>query len=209
MISTKGLRFKYNQNQQLFNFPDINLSASENLLVLGKSGVGKTTFLHLLAGLIKPQSGNITICQTEINKLSAQKLDKFRGQQIGLVFQKNHAIRSLTVLENLKSRLYFSKNQIQTSVIEDVLKDLDLLELQDRNINELSVGQLQRLGIGMAVIHNPKLILADEPTSSLDDENCSAVIELLFKQAQKNNSNLIVITHDNRVKPYFQNAMTL
>lgn len=209
MISTKGLTFTYNQNQQLFDFPDLNLSESENLLVLGKSGVGKTTFLHLLAGLIKPQSGSITIGQTKINALSSQKLDTFRGQQIGLVFQKNHAIRSLTVLENLKARLYFSKHQIHTSHIEEVLKDLDLLELKHRPINELSVGQLQRLGIGMAVIHNPKLILADEPTSSLDDENCSAVIELLFKQAQKNKSSLIVITHDNRVKPYFQNSITL
>jgi putative ABC transport system ATP-binding protein len=209
MITTKGLTFKYNQNQNLFRFPDIELSESENLLVLGKSGVGKTTFLHLLAGLIKPESGSITINQTEINTLSPQKLDTFRGQQIGLVFQSNHAIRSLTVLENLKARLYFSKNSIQVATIEALLKDLDLLELKHRNINELSVGQLQRLGIGMAVIHNPKLILADEPTSSLDDENCSAVIELLFKQAQKNKASLIVITHDHRVKPYFQNSITL
>jgi len=209
MITTKGLTFKYNQNQNLFRFPDIELSESENLLVLGKSGVGKTTFLHLLAGLIKPESGSITINQTEINTLSPQKLDTFRGQQIGLVFQSNHAIRSLTVLENLKARLYFSKNPIQVAAIEALLKDLDLLELKHRNINELSVGQLQRLGIGMAVIHNPKLILADEPTSSLDDENCSAVIELLFKQAQKNKASLIVITHDHRVKPYFQNSITL
>ena len=209
MITTKGLTFKYNQNQNLFRFPDIELSESENLLVLGKSGVGKTTFLHLLAGLIKPEVGSITINQTEINTLSPQKLDTFRGQQIGLVFQSNHAIRSLTVLENLKARLYFSKNPIQVAAIEALLKDLDLLELKHRNINELSVGQLQRLGIGMAVIHNPKLILADEPTSSLDDENCSAVIELLFKQAQKNKASLIVITHDHRVKPYFQNSITL
>jgi putative ABC transport system ATP-binding protein len=209
MITTKDLTFKYNENQNLFRFPDIELSESENLLVLGKSGVGKTTFLHLLAGLIKPESGSITINQTEINTLSPQKLDTFRGQQIGLVFQSNHAIRSLTVLENLKARLYFSKNSIQVATIEALLKDLDLLELKHRNINELSVGQLQRLGIGMAVIHNPKLILADEPTSSLDDENCSAVIELLFKQAQKNKASLIVITHDHRVKPYFQNSITL
>ena len=209
MVKTENLTFKYDKNQTVFEFPDIDLQKQENLLVLGKSGVGKTTFLHLLAGLLKPNSGNILFNENSLNELSSQKLDTFRGQNIGLVFQNNHAIRSLTVFENLKARLYFSKKPIDVKAIDDLLSELGLIELKNRKINELSEGQLQRLGIGMAVIHNPGLILADEPTSSLDDDNCAKVIELLLNQAKSNNANLIVITHDGRVKPYFQNSMTL
>jgi len=179
------------------------------VITSGKGGVGKTTLLHLLAGLIKPQSGDVFIKNTDIFNLSSQKLDNFRGTHIGLVFQKNHAIRALSVFDNLKARLYFSNNSIDENAIDQLLNDLDLFELKHRKINQLSEGQLQRLGIGMAVVHHPNVILADEPTSSLDDENCSIVMELLFKQAQKNKANLILITHDNRVKPYFQNAITL
>jgi putative ABC transport system ATP-binding protein len=209
MIKTENLKFKYGANGAEFSFPNIDLGEEENLLVIGKSGVGKTTFIHLLAGLLKPLSGKISINQTDLDALSAQQLDAFRGQNIGLVFQKNHAIRSLSVFDNLKARLFFSNNQISENTLDDLLKDLDLSELKHRRINQLSEGQLQRLGIGMAVVHNPYLLLADEPTSSLDDENCAVVIDLLLKQAKKNKANLILITHDNRIKPYFQNSMTL
>lgn len=209
MVKTANLKFQYNSNQKPFEFPDITLAEEDHLLILGKSGVGKTTLLHLLAGLIKPQSGDVFIKNTDILNLSSQKLDNFRGIHIGLVFQKNHAIRALSVFDNLKARLYFSNNSIDENAIDQLLNDLDLFELKHRKINQLSEGQLQRLGIGMAVVHHPNVILADEPTSSLDDENCSTVMELLFKQAEKNKANLILITHDNRVKPYFQNAITL
>ncbi len=142
-------------------------------------------------------------------RLTNNQLDQFRGQAVGLVFQKKHAIQSLSVLENLQARLFFSKKNVATSAVETLLKQLGLYEFKDTRVNELSEGQLQRLSIASAVIHQPKVILADEPTSSLDDENCKIVIELLIEQAQKNNANLIVITHDFRIKPFFQNAITL
>lgn len=209
MISTENVTFQYPEKGQTFRFPDMNLKQGENLLILGKSGVGKTTLLHLLAGLLQPTSGNITINKKEINTLSPRKLDTFRGQNIGLVFQKNYAIQSLTVIENLQARLLFSKVSRTNNELIDLLTELQLIELKNRKIQQLSEGQLQRLGIALSVIHQPKIILADEPTSSLDDENCTIVIELLKKQAQKNNANLIVITHDNRIKSSFQNSITL
>lgn len=209
MISTENVTFQYPEKGQTFSFPDMNLKQGENLLILGKSGVGKTTLLHLLAGLLQPTSGNITINKKEINTLSPRKLDTFRGQNIGLVFQKNYAIQSLTVIENLQARLLFSKVSRTNNELIDLLTELQLIELKNRKIQQLSEGQLQRLGIALSVIHQPKIILADEPTSSLDDENCTIVIELLKKQAQKNNANLIVITHDNRIKSSFQNSITL
>ncbi len=209
MIKTEDLTFHYKQGQHTFSFPNIVLRQQENLVILGRSGIGKTTLLHLLAGLLKPVGGNIIIHGTAINTLSANKLDTFRGQNIGLVFQKNHAIRSLSVIENLQARLFFAKKDMNDAAIDQLLEELGLLEYKNSKIKQLSEGQLQRLGIALSVVHNPKVILADEPTSSLDDENCKIVIELLKRQAEKNNANLIVITHDHRIKPFFQNTMAL
>ncbi|NQY07396.1 MAG: ATP-binding cassette domain-containing protein, partial [Flavobacteriaceae bacterium] len=206
---TEHLTFYYQQEQQAFSFPNIDLKDQDDLLIVGESGIGKTTLLHLLAGILKPISGNVVINNTALNSLSASKLDAFRGQYIGLVFQKNHAIQSLSVYENLQARLFFAKKKIDTTTIDILLKELDLLEYKHRNIKVLSEGQLQRLGIAMAVIHNPKVILADEPTSSLDDTNCNLVMELLQKQARKNKANLVVITHDHRIKPFFKNSISL
>ncbi len=209
MVTTENLTFYYKKEQHTFSFPDIFLEKQEDLLVLGKSGIGKTTFLHLLAGLLKPVNGTICIADTAINSLSARKLDIFRGQNIGLVFQKNHAIQSLNVFQNLQARLFFSKKAIHPKAIDQLLIELGLIECKNSAIQELSVGQLQRLGIALSVIHNPKVILADEPTSSLDDENCKIVIELLKKQAKQTEANLIVIAHDHRVKSFFSNTITL
>lgn len=209
MVKTNGLLFEYSPRETSFKFPDISLENGENLVVLGKSGIGKTTLLHLLAGLLRPKDGAIIIDEVPIHSLSNRKLDEFRGKNIGLVFQKNHAIQSLTVLENIKARLFFAKKIISSTVILDLMEQLQIADCQNKRVQELSEGQLQRLGIAMAVVHRPQLILADEPTSSLDDENCKAVIQLLMDQAATNNANLLVITHDQRIKPFFQNSLVL
>ena len=209
MIQTHDLTFQYRKNEHVFSFPNINLEAQENLLILGKSGIGKTTLLHLLAGLLKPLQGKIVVGDVDINSLSTAKRDKFRGRNIGLVFQKNHALPSLSILENLKARLFFSGKTIDSGIIETLLKQLDLTDCKNNKVNEISTGQLQRLGIALSVIHNPEIILADEPTSSLDDENCKIVIELLKHQAAATNANLIVITHDQRIQPFFKSSIKL
>lgn len=209
MIETNNLTFQYNNREQVLSFPDLTLNKDENLLILGKSGVGKTTLLHLLAGLLKPASGSVTIDKVALSSLKNNELDKFRGKNIGFVFQQKHAIQSLNVFENLKARLFFSNETVNNKEIESLLIELGLLEFKNSKINELSEGQLQRLGIALSVIHKPKVILADEPTSSLDDENCKVVIELLKKQAKQTNANLIVITHDSRVKSFFKKTITL
>jgi len=209
MIRTDNLTFNYKKAERSFSFPNINLKKGENLLILGKSGIGKTTLLHLLAGLLKPISGKVIIDKVDIHSISHSELDKFRGRNIGLVFQKKHAIQSLNVLENLKARLFFSGKPINHSTITFLLEQLDIINCKNSKINTLSEGQLQRLGIAMSIIHNPQVILADEPTSSLDDENCRIVIELLIRHAKFSGVNLIVITHDHRIKSLFSNSITL
>ncbi|MCB4809114.1 ATP-binding cassette domain-containing protein [Tamlana sp. 62-3] len=209
MIQTQNLTFKYKNQKTAIGFPDIHLKENEHLLILGKSGIGKTTLLHLLAGLLKPETGNVTINNTNINTLSSSKLDKFRGENVGLVFQQKHAIQSLSVIENLQARLFFSNKKENQNKLNDLLEQLNLTACKNNKINQISEGQLQRLGIALSVVHNPQVILADEPTSSLDDENCEAVINLLKQQAEKNKAHLIVITHDQRIKSFFENTMTL
>jgi len=209
MIQTNNLTFQYKKEQSVFHFPNIHIKEKEDLLIVGKSGIGKTTFLHLLAGLLQPTDGDVVIDNKNISILSPSKLDSFRGQHIGLVFQNNYAVQSLSVFDNLQARLFFSEKRIVNADIDQLLEDLDLINQKHQKVNELSFGQLQRLGIALSVIHNPKVILADEPTSSLDDENCSIVINLLKKQAEKNKANLIVITHDQRIKQFFQNTIVL
>ncbi|NJB37416.1 ABC transporter ATP-binding protein [Croceivirga sp. JEA036] len=209
MISSNSLTYQYPSSSSVLAFPNLNLDEAESLLILGKSGVGKTTFLHLLAGLLNPATGNVTINHTNITTLSAKALDAFRGKQIGMVFQNNHALRSLTVLENLKARLYFTKKTSNKIALIELLNVLGIADCQNKKTNELSIGQLQRLGIALAVVHQPKLILADEPTSSLDDTNCTKVMQLLQEQATANKANLIVITHDQRIKANFKNVLSL
>ena len=209
MIHTDHLTFQYKKTENKFSFPNITLKERENLLILGKSGIGKTTLLHLLAGLLKPTTGTVRIDQVDIHTFTPSALDKFRGETIGMVFQKKHAVQSLNVLENLQARLFFSKKKDKNKAIERVLKQLDLFDYKHHKVTELSEGQLQRLGIASAVIHQPKVIFADEPTSSLDDENCKIVMKLLIEQAEKTNANLIVITHDSRIKPFFHNTISL
>lgn len=209
MIKTKNLTLQYNSNGDLFHFPDIDLPDEESLLILGKSGIGKTTLLHLIAGLLQPKSGSVTIDNSNLQTLKNKNLDQFIGKHIGLVFQKNYANRSLNVIENLQARLYFSKQKQNKSHVENLLKTLNILECKTKRINELSEGQLQRLGIALSVVHQPKVILADEPTASLDDDNCKIVLQLLLQQSKLNKANLIVITHDQRVKPMFKNILEL
>ncbi|QDO94450.1 ATP-binding cassette domain-containing protein [Formosa sediminum] len=209
MIQSNNLSFQYTKTGQVFGFPNISLEKQQHLLILGASGIGKTTLMHLLAGILKPVSGEIIINQTALTALKHRELDQFRGRKIGLVFQQKHAITSLNVIENLQARLFFSKKPVNHNKIDALLSQLDLLEFKTSKVNALSEGQLQRLGIALAVIHEPQVILADEPTSSLDDVNCKIVIELLLKQAAQTQAHLIVITHDHRIKPYFQNTIAL
>ena len=207
MIRTKGLNFKYN-DQASFSFPDINLGKDENLLIIGSSGIGKTTLLHLLAGLLESNSGSIELYGQDISKLTQHQIDKFRGQNIGIVFQKPHFVNSLTVKENLQLAQYLGNKKDQNRII-DILSSLDILNKENKRPKKLSQGEKQRASIAMAIVNSPKLILADEPTSSLDDENCDRVIKLLKKQASEFKAQLIVITHDNRLKKHFKKSIKL
>lgn len=189
--------------------PDLFCQAGSTLLVTGNSGKGKTTYLHILAGLLKPKSGEIFIDNNEITHLKGSKADKFRGKNIGVVFQKSHFIASLSVLENLEMASWLATGKKHTKRAKELLNKLDILEQAHKQPSQLSVGQQQRVSIARALMNEPKVLLADEPTSSLDDKNADNVIELLESLSKEYKAALIIVTHDSRIKAKFTNQITM
>lgn len=208
MISTKNITFSYNKDQT-FIMPDLFCQAGNTILVTGNSGKGKTTYLHILAGLLQPNSGEIMIDNKEITHLKGSKADKFRGKNIGVVFQKSHFIASLSVLENLEMASWLATGKKHKVRAKELLQKLDISEQAHKLPSQLSVGQQQRVSIARALMNEPKVLLADEPTSSLDDKNADNVIELLENLSKEYKTALIIVTHDNRIKEKFSNQITM
>ncbi len=208
MITVKSLHHRYSDKATLA-FNDWDIAEGSLWLMLGNSGSGKTTLLHVLAGLLRPTSGEVTINGTVINHLSEKRLDHFRGQHIGLVFQRAHLIKSLTIAENLAIAQSFAGLPVDRNRINEVLQSLGIPDQLHKYPSQLSQGQLQRVSIARAVINKPALLLADEPTSSLDDENAALVIELLIRQSDLSGATLVVATHDRRVKERIPNEYTV
>lgn len=190
-------------------FPDIHCSSNEHLLILGPSGAGKTTLLHLLGGIISPVKGEIIIGGTPMHLLRGSRLDKFRGKHIGLVFQKAHFIRSLNAMENLLFTQHISRIPVDRKSAQHLMEKLSIAHKAKSKTHSLSVGEQQRLAIARALINKPDVILADEPSSALDDQNCIAMINLLLDVATENQANLIVVTHDSRIKDMISNKIYL
>jgi ABC-type lipoprotein export system ATPase subunit len=208
MLQAQNLKFSYGGSHTL-SFPNIECQDGEHWLLLGQSGSGKTTLLHLLGGLLSPQSGSIKVGETEMSRLNGSSLDKFRGQNIGIIFQTAHFVKALTVQENLILAQQLAGKKIDKQLIISILQKLNLEHKLKSKTSELSVGEQQRVAIARALVNSPALILADEPTSALDDKNTDEVIQLLEKTASEANATLIIVTHDNRLKDYFKNQILL
>lgn len=208
MITTKNIKFSYSKEQE-FVFPDLYCEAGNTILITGDSGKGKTTYLHILAGLLRPKSGEITIDTTNVLALSEKETDNFRGKNIGVVFQKSYFIAALTVLENLEMASWLASGKKQTDRAKKLLQQLDIENQASKLPSQLSIGQQQRVSIARALMNEPKVLLVDEPTSSLDDKNAEKVIELLTFLSKEYKAALLIVTHDSRIKEKFTNKITL
>lgn len=208
MISIKSVSHSYG-NVHRIGFKDWEINNGEQWLLLGESGSGKTTLLHILTGILKPATGAVNMDGTSIYSLSSRELDQFRGRNIGIIFQRPHLIKSLTIAENLVMAQSFAHLPEDLKRANEVLISLGIADKKNSYPSELSQGQLQRVSIARAVINKPALLIADEPTSSLDDKNAQAVLELLLQQSGLNQATLIVATHDKRVKDAFTNTYEL
>ncbi|MGB0368901.1 MAG: ABC transporter ATP-binding protein, partial [Flavobacteriales bacterium] len=167
------------------------------------------TLLHLLAGLMNPKNGSIKIGETEFQSLSGSSKDRFRGENIGIVFQQSQFVKSISVLSNLKLARSLAGLKENTSLAESLLGELGIEARMHAKPSELSIGERQRASIARALVTEPKVVLADEPTSALDDENCETVADLLQQTVTSRGAALVIVTHDQRLKNRFQNAITL
>lgn len=178
-------------------------------LLLGPSGSGKTTLLHILAGILRPTSGRACIAGQDISQLSKTGLDRFRGRNIGIVLQRLHLLPSLTVAQNVQLAQYLAGLPQDHARVREVLSGLDLADKADVRPHTLSHGQAQRAAIARAVVNRPRLLLADEPTSNLDDMRCAQALDLLLAQATACGATLVIATHDQRVKSRVSNQFQL
>lgn len=208
MFALKSIRHAYN-GQEVLRLDDWSAAQGEQWLVLGPSGSGKTTLLHILAGILTPSEGSVSIAGQDIAQLAASELDRFRGRHIGIVFQRLHLIPSLTVLDNLLLAQYLAGTKQDLKGAHVLLTSLGLGDKAHRRPQALSFGQAQRAAVARAVVNQPGLILADEPTSNLDDANAAAALDVLLAQARSRNATLVIASHDRRIGERFERKITL
>jgi ABC-type lipoprotein export system ATPase subunit len=208
MIEATDLTHVYD-GKSVLRSAAFTLARREACLILGGSGSGKTTLLHILAGILKPTQGEVHINGTPIGTLSGGALDHFRGRHIGIVLQRFHLIGAITVLQNLMLAQTLAGQPADDAVAMRALETLAVAHRASAYPRELSHGQAQRVAIARAVINGPSVILADEPTSNLDDAHCAEALKLIRAQAQACDAALIIATHDSRIKSEIEKRIEL
>jgi len=208
MFVIRNLKHAYDSTEVL-NVAAWQVEQGSQWLVLGPSGSGKTTLLHILAGILRPIAGSVSIAGEDLLALKPAELDRFRGQRIGIVLQRLHLVPSLTVRNNLLLAQYLAGLPQDSARAREVLASLDVAEKAGAYPHELSFGQAQRVAVARAVVNRPKLLLADEPTSNLDDARCEQAYGLLESQARACGATLVVATHDQRIKARMRNHYVL
>lgn len=201
MIYCNGIKKQFSTLEQDLHWAidEISIIKGERILVSGPSGCGKTTLLNLLAGLLRPDEGTITIAGERIDNMNPSDVDIFRGHHLGLIFQSFQLLSTLTVMDNLllgarygrkwsPSEAYLHANRLLTEV--------GLIQRANSYPRMLSIGEQQRVAIARAVINEPAVLLADEPTASLDKNNASAVLDLLFRVCDTHNTTLVIVSHN-------------
>ena len=215
-IRLDSVRFYWSKNKDFKIFiPALKISEGEKVLLLGESGSGKTTLLSLISGFLSPISGDIYLNEKNINRLSARSRDQYRSDNIGIIFQQFNLLPYANVIDNIILPLYFSKvraskiiNQKETAV--NLCKSLRLPDtVASMQASNLSVGQQQRVAVARALIGNPSLVIADEPTSSLDSDAQNIFLDLMFAQIEKNNSSLLMVSHDTSLSSYFDRVIDI
>jgi len=191
VLSLNGVRHRYGEREVL-SLERFEAAQGEKWLVLGPSGSGKSTLLHILAGLLNPSSGTVQV-----------------ARPIGIVPQKLHLISSLDVEQNLLLAQYLAGAKQEPARAAQVLASVGLADRAHARPHQLSHGQAQRVAVARAVMNRPRLLIADEPTSNLDDAHCEAALDLLEAQAAECGATLVVATHDARAKPRFTNRLAL
>lgn len=208
MIQARSLAYRYPQGPAL-SFPDVEVPQGGTLLLQGRSGAGKSTWLALVAGLLTPTSGQLLVAGQDLAPLRGGERDRWRGRSIGFLPQKLHLSDALSVQRNL-ALVYFAAGLAEDKVaVRAALDALGVAELAHRLPGQLSGGQAQRVALARATLLQPKVLLADEPTASLDDQAAAAAVGLLRDAARRCGATLVVATHDARVRDALRGAQVL
>ena len=216
-IAIKNLSFAYKSAEGFgLSIPELHLSRGKTYLLLGPSGSGKSTFLNLLAGILRAQSGALHIADQDMMTVGASAIDRFRGEHIGFIFQSLNLIPWLTVRDNIALGLTFAPKRRQSLEQETLQAIADLAQamnidaaLLTSSAGQLSIGQQQRVAAARALIGAPDIILADEPSSALDDANTTAFFDLLMARLDRSRQMLLVVSHDTRLVDYFDEVLQI
>ena len=215
-IDVARLRFRYGRGPWVLDIPELTLERGTRAFLFGPSGSGKTTLLGVLAGVLKPEEGEVKVLGRDLGSLSGAQRDAFRAEHIGYVFQMFNLIPYLSVLDNIalparmnaarRARLDGVGVKEAAALLADHLHIGDLLR---KPVTELSVGQQQRVAACRALIGGPELIVADEPTSSLDFDRREAFLELLFRECERAGATLVFVSHDRTLEDMFSRRISL
>lgn len=198
MICTRSLTYHYPNGPKL-QFPDVDVAQGEVLLLSGPSGCGKSTWLALVAALVAPTGGELTVAGQPLAALGSVALDAWRARAIGFLPQRLHLSPALSVYENLMMAQWASGQVEDGERIRAALQALGVQDLARRMPSQLSGGQAQRVALARAVLLQPRVLLADEPTASLDDEAAHDALHLLLHTAGLHQATLVIATHDARI----------
>lgn len=201
MIEIRNITKTYGKKPNIFTaLSDVNFSLPDgaSVAILGKSGSGKSTLMHVMSGLDRPQKGEVVIDGQNILKLKEKQVDRFRAQKIGFIFQSFYVQGNEKVSDNVSLPLEIARQPIgaRKKKIQAALKAVDLQEKINNKAKDLSGGQKQRLAIARAIVGDPKIIFADEPTGNLDSTTGSKIEELLFGYNKNKGATLVIVTHD-------------
>jgi putative ABC transport system ATP-binding protein len=212
----RDVRFAYRRGPDVLDLAELRVERGERLFLHGPSGSGKTTLLGLLAGVLAPRSGSVTVLETPLGSLSGGLRDRFRAEHLGYVFQMFNLIPYLSVRENIVLPCRLSSRRRARLAGRDLTAEaatlaarLEIDGLLDSPVTELSVGQQQRVAVARALIGAPELVVCDEPTSALDTDRRDRFLELLFARCEEAGSALVFVSHDLALAPRFGRTVAL
>ncbi len=208
MLRINNLKAGYN-GKTVVDLAAFNVEQGKKCLIRGISGSGKTTLFYAIAGFGQVQGGTVSVAGTDIYKLTEGERDRFRGDKMGIVFQTLHLVKSLTVLENILLGAFMNKRDQNVTYARELLARLGIADLANRPTSDISQGQAQRVAIARALLHKPALLLADEPTSSLDNTSALNVIALLKSLSTETGATLLVSSHDDRIQNAFDQILEM
>ena len=194
---------------QVLDLPSLDVNEGEQLALIGQSGGGKTTLLHLIAGLLSPDAGTIKVNGIDLARLSEQGRDRFRAGTIGYVFQTFNLLPAFTAIENVRLGMTFGSGKADTERARHLLSRVGLDNRSNYRPNQLSVGQQQRVAIARAMAGRPRILLADEPTANVDPKSAENVLDLIGETCSEENVAMLIVTHDMQIASRFQRVEQL